>query len=300
MLVTGASGTLGAALLPRLAERGDAVVAIDRKQGSAPADWVIGDIRDPAVLMEAAEGVDLIVHAAAFHGIHLSSRSRREFYELNVLGTFNVWEAAIERRIRGIVFSSTMGVYGESRRPPRNHDVVFVDERMPLLPADIYGWTKVAGEELCRYHARASGIPSMALRYGMFVPEPFFRYGIRLLYGGVDEADVADTVIAALDRLAAGFTGFEAFNVHSPLPFANADAADLRQDPIVVLDRHWPGAADLLHSRGVEALKPITEVFSVARLERVLGVRPKHDFEEWLRQLERRTQESAASGVPWP
>lgn len=220
VLVTGASGTLGAALLPRLAARRDAVVAIDRKQGSAPADWVIGDIRDPAVLMEAAEGVDLIVHAAAFHGIHLSSRSRREFYELNVLGTFNVWEAAIERRIRGIVFSSTMGVYGESRRPPGDHDVVFVDERMPLLPADIYGWTKVAGEELCRYHARASGIPSMALRYGMFVPEPFFRYGIRLLYGGVDEADVADTVIAALDAspLASRASRLSTSIRHSHLP----------------------------------------------------------------------------------
>ena len=300
VLVTGAAGTLGAALLPRLVERGDAVVAVDRAQGSAPAEWLIGDIRDPAVLMDAAEGVDAIVHGAAFHGIHLSERSRREFYELNLLGTFNAWEAAVEHGVRGMVFSSTMGVYGESRRPRTDDEVVFVDEQMPLLPEDIYGWTKLAGEELCRYHARASAIPSIALRYGMFVPEPFFRYGVRLLYGGVHEADVVDAVVAALDRLGAGVMGFQAFNVHSPLPFTETDAHDLRHNPMVALDRHWPGASALFRSRGVEALKPITEVFPVTGLVRELGIRPRHDFDGWLRELEARTDEHAASSPPWP
>jgi nucleoside-diphosphate-sugar epimerase len=192
-------------------------------------------------------------------------------------------------------------VYGDSRRPPSDDAVAILDEDVPLRPGDVYGWTKVVGEELCRFHARANAIPSIALRFGMFVPEPFFRYGIRLLYGGVHEADVVDAVIAALDRLAAGRTGFEALNVESPLPFTGVeDAADLRRDPMRAFDRHWPGSTDLLRSRGVMALRPITEIFPVGRLERELDIRPRRDFTAWLRELEQRTDERAETNPPWP
>ncbi len=300
VVITGAAGTLGTVAIPRLVERGHEVAGFDVRRGSAECTWILGDVRDAAAVSAATEKADVIVHAAAFHGIHLAERSRREFYGLNVTGTFNVWEAAVEHRVRGVLFSSTMGVYGESRRPVRDRDVVFLHEELPLLPGDVYGWTKVVGEELCRFHARAGGIGSIALRFGMFVPEPFFRYGIRLLYGGVHEDDVADAVIAAVDRLGAGASGFEALNVESPLPFAPDDAAALRDDPVRVLDRHWPGASDLLRSRGVRNLKPVTEVFSVTRLQAALGIRPSHDFGDWLHELERRPDEHAASSPPWP
>lgn len=298
--MTGAAGTLGQSLIQELVARGDDVVALDPRRGTADVTWLLGDIRDPCVVIDAAAGADLIVHGAAFHGIHLGDRSRRDFYELNVLGTFNVWEAALEHRVKGVVFSSTMGVYGESREPDADDAVAFLDEGVPLLPRDVYGWTKLVGEELCRYHARSSGIPSIALRFGMFVPESFFRYGIRLLYGGVHEADVADAVVAALDALGAGRSGFAALNVESPLPFTADDAAELRRDPLLVIDRRWPGSADLLRGRGVGALRPITEVFPVTRLERELGTRPARDFRAWLSELEHRREERAPSTSPWP
>ena len=300
ILVTGAAGTLGSVAIPRLVSRGHDVVAIDLRRGSADCAWILADVRDSAAVSAATEHADLVVHAAAFHGIHLAERSRREFYELNVTGTFNVWEAAVEHGVRGVLFSSTMGVYGETRKPADDRDVVFLDEELSLQPADVYGWTKVVGEELCRFHARTDGVASIALRFGMFVPEPFFRYGIRLLYGGVHEDDVADAVVAAVDRLATSGSGFEALNVQSPLPFTPDDAAALRDDPIGVLDRHWPGASDLLGSRGVHHLQPLTEVFPIARLEAALGTRPSHDFGTWLRDLEGRLDEKAATSPPWP
>jgi nucleoside-diphosphate-sugar epimerase len=241
-----------------------------------------------------------VVHSAALHGIHLQDHSPREFYELNLTGTFNVWQAAVAHAVRGVVFSSTMGVYGESRRPTADQDVAFLDEELPLRPADIYGWSKLAGEELCRYHGRHDGIPSIALRYGMFVPEPFLRYGIRLLYGGVHADDVADSVMAAVGALTQRAVGFETYNVESPLPFTDGDGRDLRDDPLAAVERHWPGSRELLLARGVSSLKPITEVFPVARLEAGLGVRPRHDFGEWLAELARRPEESATSDPPWP
>lgn len=300
ILITGAAGTLGRALLPRLAAAGHDVIALDLRAAGGQARWIEGDVLDAAAVSAATRGVDLVVHTAALHGIHLADHSPREFHDLNLTGTFNVWQAAVEHRVRGVVFSSTMGVYGESRKPEGHDDVAWVHEDLDLRPADVYGWTKVAGEDLCRYHLRRDGIPSIALRYGMFVPEPFLRYGIRLLYGGVHEDDVAASVMAALAALVDGEVGHEAFNVEAPLPFAPADGRDLRRDPLAAVDRHFPGSRELLAGRGVRSLQPITEVFPVGKIEDRLGFRPRHDFATWLDELRRRPDEHAGTDPVWP
>lgn len=299
ILVTGAAGTLGQALMPRLAAAGHGVVGLDLQAADGEARWVEGDVRDAAAVSSVTRGIDVVVHTAALHGIHLADHSPREFYDLNLTGTLNVWQAAVEHRVRGVIFSSTMGVYGESRIPAGDDEVAWVDEDLALQPGDVYGWTKVAGEELCRYHLRHDGIPSIALRFGMFVPEPFLPYGIRLLYGGVHEEDVADAVMAALAALAAGEVGHEAFNVEAPLPFGRGDEHDLRRDPLTAVERHFPGSRALLAERGVRSLQPITEVFSVRKLEGRLGFRPRHDFALWLDEL-RRSDEHAERVPVWP
>jgi nucleoside-diphosphate-sugar epimerase len=309
VLVTGGLGTLGRALTPLLVAAGHEPVIFDlpqptpredRATTTGPVQLISGDIRNGHDVRSAAEGVDHIIHAAAIHGIHLATHTPRDFHDLNVTGTFNVWEAALAERVKGLVFSSTMGVYGESRRPTGQDDVVAVHEDLPLLPTDIYGLSKVVGEEMCKLHLRADHIPSVALRFGMFVPEPFFRYGIRLLYGGVDERDSAGSVMAAMDAIVAGRVEHDAFNVESLLPFGPAHARDLRRDPLVALERHSPGSSELLRSRGLDTLKPITERFVMERIDQRLGFRPEHNFVEWLAELERRPTERAQADPAWP
>src|SRR5918992_4494724 len=247
VLITGAGGTLGQALTPLLADAGHEPVLFDIAPIESSHEVIIGDMRRLADVRRAVEGAEMVVHAAAIHGIHLRDHSAveppeisaQDFYELNLTGTFNAWEAAVGAGVRGFVFSSTMGVYGHSGRPQRDDDVVALHEDMPLEPGDIYGYTKVAGEEMCRYYVRRYGIPSVGLRYGMFVPEPFFRDGIRLLYGGVGADDVAAGVIAAVDALAARRFSWDAFNVHSLVPFTPEDGRQLRRDPLDVVDRYY-------------------------------------------------------------
>ena len=164
-------------------------------------DFLRGDVRSAQGVRAAARGVDVIVHAAAIHGIHLGDHSTRDFYDLNVTGTLNVWEAAVDAGVRAVVFSSTMGVYKTHSAPGGG---VALREDVPLRPGDVYGWTKLAGEELCQLYGRTHGIPSVGLRFGMFVPDPFFRYGIRVMYGGVDAADVVRSVLTSIDALTTG------------------------------------------------------------------------------------------------
>jgi nucleoside-diphosphate-sugar epimerase len=288
--------------LPLIEQGGHEAVVfdVDPLAGENASEFVRGDVRNEDEVLAATRGVDLVVHTAAIHGIHLATHSARDFYDLNITGTFNVWQAAVAARVKGVVFSSTMGAYGESRRPAGDDDVVAVDEDLLLLPTDIYGYSKVVGEEMCRLHWRADGIRSVALRFGMFVPEPFFRFGIRLLYGGVDERDVAASVMAAIAILLDGSIGHEAFNIESGLPFTDDDAAVLRRDPLAALDRHFVGAAALLRDRGVTRLKPITERFVIDRAADRLNWMPRHNFAEWLNELEQRPNERASANPPWP
>ncbi len=69
-----------------------------------PYEFIQGDVRDPADMHTAAQGVDMIVHTAAIHGIHLRDHTARDFYDLNLTGTFNMWEAAVQAGVRGVFF----------------------------------------------------------------------------------------------------------------------------------------------------------------------------------------------------
>lgn len=300
VLITGAGGTLGAALAPMLADAGHEPVLFDVRALETAYESVRGDVRASEDVRVAVEGADFVVHAAAVHGIHLGSHSRRDFYDLNLTGTFNVWEAAVEAGVKGVVFSSTMGVYKPYNKPLSEERVAALHEGLPLQPGDIYGYTKVAGEEMCRLYGREYGIPSVGLRYGMFVPEPFFRYGIRLLYGGVDTRDVARAVMASLEALAAGEIHWGAFNVESVVPFTEEDGPQLHEDPLPVLDKYYPGATGLLRERGVESLAPIREYYPMEHAAEVLGFRPECNFDRWLERLRERPEERAEKSPPWP
>ena len=299
ILITGAGGTLGTALAPALAEAGHEPILFDVQSLQTPYAFVQGDVRKAQDVRAAARGVEFIVHTAAIHGIHLRDHTPQDFYDLNLTGSFNVWEAAVEMGVRGLVFSSTMGVYKSHNAPGAGGRMALHEDLTPQ-PGDIYGFTKVAGEEMCRFYGRKHGIPSVALRFGMFVPEPFFRYGIRLLYGGVDTADVVGSVLASIDALTSGKLKWEAFNVESEVPFREEDEPQLRQNPLPVLDKYYPGAAELLRERGVGELAPITVYYPMDRAAERLGFRPQCNFEQWLAELRSRPEERAEKSPPWP
>ncbi len=298
VLVTGAGGNLGTVLTPMLADAGHEPVLLDVRPLDTPYESIEGDVRKPEDVHAATRGTEIVVHLAGILGIH--AVTTRDFYDINLTGTFNVWEAAAEAGVRGVVFSSTMSVYKPHDRPLREDAVTEVREDTPASPQYLYGYTKAAGEEMCRLFGRTHGIPSVALRYGMFSPEPSFPYGIRLLYGGVDVHDVARAVLASVEVLAAGSITYDVFNVESLVPFSHDDEPALLRDPLPVLDRYYTGAADLLRERGVERLAPIREYYPVDHAADVLGFNPECNFGEWLAELRERPMERTHKSPPWP
>ena len=288
ILVTGAGGNLGRVVLPALADAGHTVRALDfRPLERGVADEVVeADLRDAEEATRAVAGVDAIVHGAALHGVHLRDWSPHEYWSTNVTATFNVYEAARTEGVGKVVLSSTMAVYGESAE--RTEDAwAVVTEELPPRPKDVYGLSKWLCEDMASYYARTAAISTVSLRLGMFVPESFERYGFRLLFGGVDDRDVAQAVLLALEHEPEG--GFDVFDIMARTPFAAGEAAELARDPAAVLERHWPGCGELVRERGL-ALDELVwgwAIWPVDKAERGLAYRPAYNFGEFLEALRR-------------
>jgi dihydroflavonol-4-reductase len=121
VLVTGGTGFLGAYIIRRLVDQGYAVRAINR-QNNIPfflptevrdeVEWLRCDVRDPLGLDDAMTGVDAVIHAAG--RISFSAKERRELWSINIEGTANVVNAALERNIRRFVYVSSVAALGRT------------------------------------------------------------------------------------------------------------------------------------------------------------------------------------------
>ena len=147
VLVTGAAGTLGRAVVPTLLEAGFRVRAgdvreVDDASEADDLETIALDVRDAGAVRTAMDGVIAVLHGAAWHGIHLGDHPASDFWDLNATGTFNVLQGALDAGVRAVVLSSTMGVYGESRRVGDGDGAVRLHEDLPALPLEQWHDTK--------------------------------------------------------------------------------------------------------------------------------------------------------------
>ena len=118
-LVTGGAGFVGQVVCRFLLRKGARVrtldlVPLDAADASAGIEHVLGDIRDAAAVRRAAEGADVVVHAAAA----LPLWEPAEIRSINVEGTRTVLQTAAELRIPRVVYISSTAVYGAPGRGP--------------------------------------------------------------------------------------------------------------------------------------------------------------------------------------
>jgi UDP-glucose 4-epimerase len=230
-LVTGGTGFIGSHVVDRLvAEGADEVVAFDKElrednveaAREAGAVRVIrGDVTNPEALADAAQGVAGVFHLAVLP-IGPSEQDPRLCLDVNVVGTFNVLEAARDGGAQKVVFSSASSVYGDTNET--------MDESHALGARTMYGASKIAGEYFLRAFKDIYGLDYVVLRYmnvygprqeGGLIPAVLGRIlaGERPVLAGdgsqsfdfVHVADVASANVAAM----ASDVSDEAFNVSS-------------------------------------------------------------------------------------
>src|SRR5690606_26470280 len=166
ILVVGGAGYIGSHVVKSLLRDGAEVTVFDnlatglRGNLRPGADFRHGDILD-------VQALDAVCSGAGFHGaVHLAALKAAgesmlvpERYSVhNISGTLNLLNAMAKHGIRNLVFSSTAAVYGDPHYLP-------MDESHPTMPANYYGYTKLAIEGLLDWYGRLKGIRYAALRY---------------------------------------------------------------------------------------------------------------------------------------
>lgn len=181
VLVTGASGFVGGALVPHLAQRGFAVTAVARTPRSAPDRpvrhahrSVTREVGPTTEWRDLLRGVDVVVHLAArVHMMGSEAANASAYRAVNAAGTANLARQAAEAGVRRFVFVSTVKVHGEAS-PGRA-----IREADPLAPVDAYAVSKAEAEQALGAIARETGLETVVIRpplvYGPGVRANFLR-----------------------------------------------------------------------------------------------------------------------------
>jgi len=145
--IVGGSGFVGTNLIHLLIKKtGLSILNVDKRESIEFQDLtVLADVLDKDLLVKHLEAVDVVVLLAAEHRDDVSPSSL--YYDVNVLGMFNVLEAMETNRIKRIIFTSSVAVYGLNKPNP--------SESSPIDPFNHYGKSKVLAEkELEKYFER--------------------------------------------------------------------------------------------------------------------------------------------------
>lgn len=165
VLVSGGAGYIGSHAVRGLKKAGFEPVVFDNlSKGHLEAikgiEFFKGDLLDKESLKKLFETykIDALMHFAAFSIVGESMQEPYKYYENNVVGSLNLFKAAMDAGVNKIVFSSTAAVYGEPKTVPITEDL----EKKPL---NVYGRTKLVIEGILNDFSDIYGLRYKALRY---------------------------------------------------------------------------------------------------------------------------------------
>jgi UDP-glucose 4-epimerase len=298
-LVTGGGGFIGRYVVQRLLGAGATVRLFDLPgrgatfAGQAGVEVQEGDLRLPSDVQRAVEGVAGVFHMAVL-ALNPSTENPRLCLQVNVDGSFNVFDAARQAGVQKVVFSSASSVYGDT--------LEVLDEGHPLQARTVYGASKIAGEALLRALGSTFHLPYVTLRY-MNVYGPFMGFGLvhsvlQRIAGGLPpvingdgsqsfDFVYVDDVAGATVRAMAADVSDETFNVGSGEEKTVRDVVfallELAGSPLQPEFR--PGQVPMVRRVG-----------SSEKAARLLGWRAEVPFEEGLRRVVQEHFQPGAAG----
>ena len=185
ILVTGATGRIGANLVTRLLDKGHEIRSFvfpgdasraDKLDSYANVETVIGDLRHAEQVRAAVAGVDAVYHIAAAMG---GPFDNRQYLDINVGGTLNVLEAIRAHcpDLQRFVYASSEAVYWDARINGRYFETPITEDMVGSLYPDMpYLMTKWLGEELAMVYHYQYGVPTCVTRFSTVIePSEFLN-----------------------------------------------------------------------------------------------------------------------------
>jgi NAD+ dependent glucose-6-phosphate dehydrogenase len=165
ILITGAAGKIGRAIMPLLSDRYE-IRALTRRPADFPSH--VADITDLEAIQSAFEGIHAVVHLAASANV---LTPWDDVLHNNIIGTYNVFEAARRAGADRVIFASSnhaIGMYEIEAAPELYEldDPRFYDHTVEVRPDSLYGVSKIYGEALGRHYHDMFGMKVYCLRIG--------------------------------------------------------------------------------------------------------------------------------------
>ena len=168
-LVTGGAGFIGSNLCEVLLEKDYKVKCLDNLSNGKQKNvdlfinnpnytFIKGDIRDFNTCLNACDGVDYVLHQAAWGSVPRSIEMPLLYEEINVKGTLNMMQAASEKKVKKFVYASSSSVYGDEPNLPKKEG----REGNLLSP---YALTKMVNEQYGKIYSKLYGLDTYGLRY---------------------------------------------------------------------------------------------------------------------------------------
>jgi nucleoside-diphosphate-sugar epimerase len=154
VLLTGAYGKVGTAIIDHLADESEYEFTFLNRSDRDQYDTVVADISNYDAVLDAFQGHDAVIHLAAYPAL---DGTWEEILENNIIGMYNVLEAARQAGIEQFIFGSSnhvVGMYEVDHSPDiyyHDYDLT-VDHTSPHRPDSFYGTSKAFGEDLGRYY----------------------------------------------------------------------------------------------------------------------------------------------------
>ena len=280
VLVTGAAGNAGQAVCRALAKTGVEVRMADvmppAREDADLGEFVRCDTRTPEDVRCAVQGMDAVVHLAAWHCAHNPPVSDATIFAVNIDGTFHLMQACREQNIQAFVYASSMA-YGWG---------------------SVYGATKVLGEDLCRMYHEITGASVALLRYHDFVPKSYLEFGPKLLRNGVDRRDVASATVAALQGAMQRKYRLFRTVVHTAHGMPEAVRRDFRTHGLDWCETQITGASGLIAKYSIP-LPESVEQHDLSEAKTLLDWEPKTGFVQFLEDLKVRDARGENIAALW-
>ncbi len=167
ILVTGGAGFIGSHLTTRLVEQSHQVRVLDdfssgRRQNLEHLrerfELIEGNMCDPKTCADACRDVEFVFHQAAIPSVPKSVDDPVPSHDANINGTFNVFQAAVERKVKRVIYAASSSAYGDCEVSPKHEDL----KPDPLSP---YAVQKYMGERYARAFFQCYGLETISLRY---------------------------------------------------------------------------------------------------------------------------------------
>ena len=222
IVLTGAAGALGRVLRKPLAQMADALVSTDLADAPDALNdgetWVRADLGRMDEIGPVMDGAEMVVH---FGGIADES-TWGDILHSNIIGTYNVYEAAFQAGARRVVYASSihaMGMYPKTE---------FVPLDAPHRPDTYYGLSKCFAEDLARLYWEKRQMESVCLRILSASGTP---QNARALGSFLSNDDLVQLVTRSIDSPVTGFTLVWGVSKNDRAPVDNAKAAYLGYRP---------------------------------------------------------------------